>query len=307
MVNPTACVTGASGMVGSRICQLLLQRGYPVRALSRTEIGLQGRIQWFTGDITNVADMQAFTSGAELVFHCAAELRDESKMWDVNAGATENLVKCIANSGVKYFCHLSSVGVIGDTALKLVDECAPCAPKNTYEKSKWAAEQSATRVISGCRTVILRPTNVVDESWPGILALPHRRGLADLIKAFVKGGECVHLVHAEDVAEVAIYLMDHPADGPQVYLISCDDEPSNTLAGVWALYDAMRKKSSSDCIRYFPHLPLWVPYLLRRIVRRGGNMGDVRYSSDKLLKTGFVFKMGLRGLIERIAASQEKR
>jgi nucleoside-diphosphate-sugar epimerase len=190
--------------------------------------------------------------------------------------------------------------------LKLVDELTPCDPQNAYEKSKLAAEQLAARGIKGCKVVILRPTNVVSEKSPGILPLARRSSFIDACKVFGKGGECAHLVHADDVAAAAMHFISYKFETPQCYIVSCDHEPQDTLARVWGLYDAAGKKPGEGRIKSFPHLPLWIPYLLRKIVRSGGNMGDVRYSSEKLLKTGFMFKVGLRGLVARIAAFREK-
>ncbi len=302
-----ACVSGASGMVGSKICEKLISRGYTVRALSRQKHLLGKNVELFNGDIVNEKDLKAFMKDAQLFFHCAAELKDESRMWAVNVRGTQNLLKYAEEFGINYFCHLSSVGVIGGTDLKLADELTLCNPRNAYEKSKWAAEQIVMRGIKGCKVVVLRPTNVIDEKSPGILALPQRRWFTDFCKVFFKGSECAHIVHAEDVAEAALHFITYSFETPGCYIVSCDHEFLNTLSGLWALYNACRVGKSTDTVRPVAHLPLFVPYILRRIVRGRGNWGDVRYSSEKLMKTGFVFKLGLQGAVSRIASASGYR
>ncbi|MCX5705958.1 MAG: NAD-dependent epimerase/dehydratase family protein [Candidatus Omnitrophica bacterium] len=298
-----ACVTGSSGNIGSKITAILLSQGYKVRVLTRKAYPVTSGVEVFNGDINDDAVLKNFMHDSQMLFHCAAELKDESRMWAVNVTGTERILKYAELCGIKYFCYLSSVGVIGNTDLKLADESTPCDPQNVYEKSKWAAEQLVARGIKGCKVVILRPTDVIDERKPGILALPKRSSFIDLCKVFVKGGECAHIVHAEDVAHAAVYFISYPLEAPQRYIVSCDNEPLNTLSGLWELYKAYREGKSVHNLRPVPHLPLFVPYLLRKIIRGGGNMGDVRYSAEKLLKTGFTFKLGLKGAIMRVAST----
>ena len=297
-----ACVTGASGGIGGKITDMLLSQGYKVRILIRRSYPAVSGVEVFNGDINDEAVVKSFMQGSQMFFHCAAELKDESKMWAVNVIGTERILKYSELCGIKYFCYLSSVGVVGGTNLKLVDELTSCNPQNAYEKSKWAAEKLVSRGIKGCKVVMLRPTDVIDERNPGVLALPKRSSFMDFCKVFIKGGECAHIVHAEDVACAAVYFISYPASTPQCYIVSCDDEPLNTISGVWALYKAFLAGRFVDDLYLVPHLPLFVPYILRKIVQGRGNMGDVRYSSEKLLKTGFTFKLGLEGAVRRAAS-----
>ncbi len=307
MSKPIACVTGASGMIGSKICKLLIARGCHVRALSRRKEWALENVEVINGDVEDADVLAHFMRDAQLFFHCAAELKDESKMWDINVLATKCILEISKSAGIKYFCYLSSVGVIGRTHLKVADELTSCDPQNMYEKSKWAAEQCVAGGIQGCKTVILRPTNVVDERKPGILALPQRGSWMDFCKVFLTGGESAHIVHADDVAEAAVHFISASSEDVQCYIVSCDEESLNTPAGLWALFNAYCKGGAVDAIRPAPHLPLLVPYLLRKILRGYGNMGDVRYSSGKLMRTGFVFKLGLQGAVRRIAISSGAR
>ena len=295
-----ASVTGASGMIGRRIVQRLLTDGYRVRALDIRLDGRDPEIEPFQGDIGDEQILKPFLRDADLVFHCAAELRDESRMWDVNVTATEKLVKLIEASGVEYFCHLSSAGVVGRTKVQWVDEETECNPQNVYERSKWAAEQLVAKGIEGCRIAILRPTNVVDAMRPGPLHLPLDGSLVERLKLFVKGGECAHIVHAENVAEAAMYFMSRPVESPACFFVSCDHEPLNTYAGVWALYRALKAGQPADEVRPVLHLPWMVPYVLRSLWRGMGNRGDVRYSSKKLLSVGFQFPYDLEATVKSL-------
>jgi len=304
--NTVACVTGGSGMVGQRIVQGLLSQGYVVRVLSRMGTFGDSRVDHFRGGLQDAAVLRHFIVGAHLVFHCAAELKDESQMWEVNVKGTEQLLRLVKETNIQFFCYLSSAGVVGRTKVKYVNEDIPCDPQNAYEKSKWAAERLVAQGIDGCRVVILRPTNVISENRPGALALPMKRSLLDVLKLFVKGGECAHIVHADDVADAALYFITRHINSPQCFFVSCDHEPLNTFAGLWALYKSFKGKRTGGKVRPIVHLPLIIPHLLRKISRGTGNRGDVRYSSEKLISAGFNYRIGVKDAVKRVVLHYER-
>ena len=303
MSKGIAAITGASGMVGSKIVQRLVSNGYKVRALSRSKYFDDADVELFRGGLGNEEVLKAFLSNAHLLFHCAAELYDVSKMWDVNVLRTERLLRLIKEANIQYLCYLSSAGVVGKTNIKWVNEETTCEPQNAYEQSKWAAEQLVAKGIDGCRIIILRPTNVVDEKRPGALALPIHGSFLNRLKVFIKGGECAHIVHAEDVAEAAMYFISRPVNTPQCFFVSCDHEPLNTFAGLWALYRTIENNRPVGSVRPALHLPLIVPHILRQLRRGKGNRGDVRYSSEKLISEGFKFHLGVESAVKQIIST----
>jgi nucleoside-diphosphate-sugar epimerase len=299
-----ACVTGASGTIGRHIVQLLLQRKCKVRVLSRRRDLFNFDVETFDGAIDDEALLKIFLRNCNLLFHCAAELSDISKMWDVNVAGTEKLFGLASKSGVDYLCYMSSAGVVGRTSTKYINENTTCNPETIYEQSKWAAEQIVQQGLHNCRVVILRPTNVIDDEVPGALLLPMRSSWSDRLKVFLKGGECAHIVHAMDVADAAVYLIAHKSDGPSCFFVSCDHERLNTYGGLWSLYRAIERNWSVERIEPILHVPIIAPYLLRKLWRGTGNPGNVRYSSEKLLSTGFCYRLGVEGAVRRIVYSR---
>jgi nucleoside-diphosphate-sugar epimerase len=286
-------------MIGRRIVLKLLERGCQVRVLTRG-VYVNKDVQIFKAGLSEGDILEKFICGADMVFHCAAELKDESKMREVNVFGTEKIVNLVRKHKVKYFCHMSSAGVVGSTRQEWVDEFTPCNPQNTYERTKLEAEIVASAPIEGCSTVILRPTNVVDENHLGELSLPANVSFQNRLKAFVKGGECAHIVHAEDVAEAATYFASRPSQNLRLFFVSLDEDPLNTVASIWLLY----RNSVAGCHRSpvirFPHLPVAIPYLLRRVLRQSGNSGSVRYSSKRLILEGFGFTLGVKEAVNKI-------
>jgi nucleoside-diphosphate-sugar epimerase len=141
MAKGIAAVTGGSGMVGRKIAYKLLQEGYEVRILTRNKSLQIDNAQTFVGNIDDERTLRLFLKNVSHLFHCAAELHNESKMWSINVLATEKILNLIPASNITYFCYLSSAGVIGLTDDRLVNEQSKCNPQNQYEKSKWAAEK----------------------------------------------------------------------------------------------------------------------------------------------------------------------
>lgn len=293
-----ACVTGASGLIGRRLVQKLMAKGCHVRVLTRRDYANQ-EVQVFKAGLSDEVHLAQFICGADMVFHCAAELKDESKMQEVNVHGTERIVKLVRQYCIRYYCHLSSAGVVGRTTKEWVDESTPCRPQNTYERTKLEAETIARVPIEGCTTVILRPTNVVDEVHLAELSLQATRSFNSRLKVFIKGAECAHIVHAEDVAEAAIYFSERTYQNPTIFFISLDDDPLNTVANLWSLYRNGAKDYGNTVIPV-PHLPIFIPYLLRRMLRQSGNSGRVKYSSRRLAAEGFRFRFGVREAVKKI-------
>lgn len=297
---PIACVTGATGMIGRRIVERLLSLGYQVRVLTRRHY-VNPHVSVVNASLSDDHKLDEFISGADAVFHCAAELQDDSKMWAVNVLGTGKITELVHKYQVKYYCYLSSAGVVGRTSQLLVDESTPCHPQNRYEETKLEAEKLASRRIEGCSTIILRPTNVVDCEHLGELSLAVDGSMMSRLKAFVKGAECAHIVHAEDVADAAIFFLDQSySPAPRVFFVSIDDDPLNTVAALWSMYRGLAGGGVDGGANQFPHLPVVVPFALRWLAGRSGNSGVVKYSSQRLASEGFTYSYGARMAVKKI-------
>ena len=136
-----ACVTGATGIIGSRIVNRLTVKGINVRILSRKKTLLNKGVELVIGDLLDPLTVERFLLDADIVFHCAAELRKESEMILTNIEGTRHLVESIEKNSVSFFCHMSSAGVVGRTSACVVDEKTECHPMNLYEQTKWESEK----------------------------------------------------------------------------------------------------------------------------------------------------------------------
>jgi len=290
-----ACVTGATGLVGGWMVRLLLKQGWHVRGVTRkANIPIQD-VEVFSGDLKNIAFLQEVVEGADAIFHCAAELRDETLMHQTNVLGTKNLLTAMAGAEIRYFCHLSSVGVMGADLSGVVTEEMRCALVGAYEESKLEAERLVQDSGVCDKTVILRPTNVVDLLHPGVLGLS-QGSLSDRIRILLKGAEHAHLVHAGDVAGAALYFLEKQVHGVQCYIVSIDEQPHTVGMACNALRKLSGKKS-------FPsiYLPWRIAYLIRTAFRGESVKGDIVFSSERIRKNGYKFTFDLNALLSDMA------
>lgn len=296
-------VTGGTGLLGKRIVSRLCKSDYSVRVLSRSGRGVHDSYsEMIKGDILDKEVVEKAISGCFAVFHCAAELRDLDRMYDVNVLGTDNIYNAAQKSKVNYFCHISSVGVIGKTKKRIVDEDTPCNPMNQYEITKLKAEQIVGQGIEGCSTVILRPTNIFSEES---INSSSYKSLFKTLKIWLKGRENAHLVYADDVAAAAVYFLENPLKSRcEKFIVSSDEEPGNTIGEV---HNLIKRLLGFESSKYIYIIPIILPYLIRVLRHGNSNRGDICYSSRHLFSTGFEMPFGLEeGIRKAVEYVQEE-
>lgn len=242
-------VTGASGFIG----QVLM------RALSlRAEVSLIGAARRQTpesicgSNIQPIGNMDALTNwssmlaGVEVVIHTAARahiMRDEAanplaEYRKVNVEGTLNLARQAAAARVKRFIFISSIKVNGEAtedarAFFASDESAP---EDAYGVSKLEAEQGLMHLAieTDMEVVAIRPPLVYG---PGV-----KGNFASMIKLIEKGLPlplgAIHnkrsLVGIDNLVDLIIRCIDHPAAANQVFLAGDGEDLSTTelLRGV---------------------------------------------------------------------------
>jgi len=144
-------ITGGTGFIGGRLVRRHLEAGDTVRVLTRRSpaaSGLPDAVQQFQGDLrSGVKDHLPFVDGADVLYHCAAELDDESGMHAVHVEGTQHLLEA-ARGRVGRWVHLSSVGVYGRAPGGLIAEEAPLQPATTYERTKAESERLVMEAAS---------------------------------------------------------------------------------------------------------------------------------------------------------------
>ena len=297
MKNSIAAVTGGFGMVGSQIVDELVSAGWRVKILSRIERSSDSpNITVIRSDINDPLGLKILLEDVDAIFHCAAELNDKKKMYLTNVEGTETLLSVAAQTKASFFCLISSAGVVSASFPSLINEETNCNPKNIYEQTKYESEvlvKNANLKMSVC---ILRPTNVVSSLKPGVVLLPILNGWKEKLKVRVKGQELARIVHVKDVANVAMFFLKKKMDGVGTFFISIDDDKNNIIINIYNEYMMLLNKKNRMRIIF----PVYIPFILRKIFKKGDLHGEVIFSNKKLKKYGFDFEYNVRDIVKEI-------
>lgn len=170
-------VTGADGFIGSHLTELLLDRGYKVRALSYynsfnywgwlEEIRFRDNLQVITGDIRDYHFVQSIMDGVDIVFHLAALIAipysyiAPVSYVETNINGTLNICKAAKETGTCRVIHTSTSEVYGTAQYVPIDEKHPKQPQSPYSASKIGADAIALSFFHsyGLPVTVARPFN----------------------------------------------------------------------------------------------------------------------------------------------------
>jgi dihydroflavonol-4-reductase len=207
----TTLVTGATGLVGSHVTRLLVQRGDSVRALVRERSPLDElaglELDLATGDVLDRASVRRAMRGVQRVFHVAGltSLRASAdSVFAVNVGGTRIVLEEALRAGVARVVHTSSVAAVGPAPRgSTADEAQVFRAGRyglPYVNAKHEAEMEAMRMAAhGLPVVVVNPAHVfgAGDRHRSSTELV-RRFLCGQIPAYVDGA--LNVVDADDVA-----------------------------------------------------------------------------------------------------------
>ncbi len=217
-------ITGGTGFIGKKLAQLHLARGDQVRVLSRAPVASDFPLSvvWHKGDLAGDADLSAFVDQADLLYHCAGEIRDESRMQTLHVEGTRRLIEA-ASHNIGRWVQLSSVGVYGQPRTGQVTEQSPLQPHGTYEITKNISDDLvlAAGTSGAFEWTILRPSIVFGEGMPN-------QSLYQLIKVINQGnfffigrpGASANYIHVDNVVEALAICGILPAAKARIYNLS---------------------------------------------------------------------------------------
>ncbi len=222
----TVLVTGATGFVGWHVAKKLVERGWEVRALSRSAPITDLDLQTVRGDLRDFPSLQAAARGCEMIFHVAADYRlwsaNPEEMYASNVEGTRNLIRASVEAGAQRIVYCSTVGAIGMRANLIADEASPVSladMKGHYKRSKFLAEQAALESArNGAPVVVVNPTTPLGDH--DAKPTPTGKVIVDFLQgkipAYIDTG--LNYVDVRDVAEGHILAAEQGRVGERYIL-----------------------------------------------------------------------------------------
>jgi uncharacterized protein (TIGR01777 family) len=282
-------ITGASGLIGSRLTEILLQRGVCVAHLGRTK--RTGKIPSFVWDVTKQTIDEEALRGTDVIIHLAgAGVADKrwtperkKEILDSRLQSTRLLHQSLTKTShqVKVVVAASAIGYYGfGLSDQELTETAPPAQDFLAEvTTQW--ERAVDEIESlGIRVVKIRIGIVLSNRGGALveMAKPVRFWVGAPLGT---GSQQVSWIHIDDLCEMFLKAAtDHTMSGA---FNGVAPHPVNNRVLTQAIASALKK-------------PLWLPpvppFVLKWLV---GEMADMvingsKVSAAKILSVGFEFK-----------------
>jgi nucleoside-diphosphate-sugar epimerase len=241
----TLLLTGASGLVGSRLLPRLVAKGYDCRALVRRDLTLPTGATAVLGDLDDTSSLSNAVDGVDAVVHLAALFRtgDDEAIWRANLDGTRHLISAVNGSAPQARFVMASTGNVYDQDTSRPSrEDDLCTPTDAYPASKLAAEELVRR--SGLTWSVLRLPFVYGDGDGHLASIPvlaerfglhpahsysvaHHQDLAVAVGLALTGATDGRIVNVTDDAPVTVLEMAQLAGQP----IEGSSEP---LLNPWA-------------------------------------------------------------------------
>jgi len=241
-------VTGATGFIGSHLCQELVQRGYTVFGLDQPgrvhDIKLsldEKKFHLQRGDIRDAGILSDIVkvNNIKAIFHLAAQLPQGGELnncflyFDTNARGTLNLLNTAHLNGVDKFIYASTMSVYSEPPEYLpVDEKHPVQPSTLYGVSKLEGELYCNVYSRVINVVVLRCGGAYGKGQPKHKVIPTFIDQAlNNVPLIIYGGgtQTTDFVYVKDIVRGALLALE--SNKPGIYNIGSGEEMSiNDLA-----------------------------------------------------------------------------
>ena len=215
-------VTGGTGFIGAYIIKELVDKGYHVRAIRRSNKlpffispGILNKVEWVNGDVLDVISLNEAMQDVDAVIHSAAVVsfhkKERAQMYNTNVDGTANVVNLSLENGIKKLVHISSISALGRTSTgEKVDEekkWLNSKLNSHYGISKNKAEMEVWRGMGeGLDAVIINPSTVLGfGNWHDSSCAIFKNSYKGF-PWYTKGVN--GFVAVEDVAKIAVLLME---------------------------------------------------------------------------------------------------
>jgi nucleoside-diphosphate-sugar epimerase len=226
-------VTGATGLVGGHLTEVLVKTGYDVRCLVRQSSNLSVLkgldVEIFEADIRDTIAVEQAVQDCQKVYHLAGRVAHPGvpfqSYYEVNVNGTKNVAQACLKSKVERLIYGSTTGVYGTIKHPPVNEQTTANPDSPYRKTKWIAEQLVRDFYQQQQLpmVAVRLTSVTGArayDWTGLLKAISRGNFCGV----GTGENYHHTVDVDDVVQGLLCCANTPNIEGECYLIA-DEKP----------------------------------------------------------------------------------
>jgi uncharacterized protein len=280
-------ITGASGLIGKRLTDLLLKKGYQVSHLSRSS--KSGRVPSFVWDVDKDEMDSKALEGVDAIIHLAGagvadkrwtkSRKEEILMSRVKSTELLHNTLLATPNTVKAVVSASAIGYYGfQFNEELTEESKPGADFLAKVTNQWEAEVDKLAALK-IRVVKLRIGIVLSEKGGALveMAKPIRWGVGSPLGT---GSQYISWIHLDDLCEMFI----HAIDTDQM------NGAFNAVSGNWVTNEEITKAIARELKK-----PLWLPnvpaFVLKIIVGEMAAivLGGSKVTADRIKGTGFKF------------------
>ncbi|MCJ7697020.1 MAG: NAD(P)-dependent oxidoreductase [Thermoplasmata archaeon] len=211
-------VTGAAGFIGSSLVRRLVSEGHDVRGvIHHTQpTYFNNRVEYISGDITNPEFLKPVMDQVDVVFHCAAFVKDygpKSVFNQINVEGTKNLIAASEASSVKKFIFLSHIKYESGKNI------------GYYHETKAIAEQSLMEKYTHDHfpVVIIRPGNVYGPGATTWVLRPLQAIQKNRITLIDKGTGIFLHTYIENLLDALVVALQEPRAVGQIIDITDGD------------------------------------------------------------------------------------
>ena len=294
----TILITGATGFVGQRVCNMLLQDNQKIRVISRNPSNSFDDL--VEVDLALGEVKKDIFDDVTAVFHLAGYAHDlrssaDSRMYyRLNVEATKNLAQTASDCGVSSFIYISSTkaGKSDDQGVSSNNG------QGIYGKTKRDAELAILNIASHSqmRVNIIRPALIYGPNVKGNLKSMLQGIQQGWFPPLPKIGNRRSMVHVDDVARCIVHVNNKISINEQIYNLTDNQEYSSSeIYDIFCQVLGKRIKKHRLPMILFTFLSLIHPSIKYKIDKL---LGSETFSSSKIISSGFQPKKTLKHINE---------
>ncbi len=283
-------ITGGTGLVGSRLTEILQAKGHQISYLSRSSKPIPNVKVYLWNVEKGIIDKEAIAQADAIIHLAGAGVADKAwtdsykkELYDSRILATKLLYETMKDTknSVQFFLQASAIGIYGlDTKEKILNEEADFGTDFLATLTQdW--EKEAEYIIKlGIRTVIMRIGIVLSNKGGALqkLSMPIKLFAGAAIGT---GNQYLSWIHIDDLCKMFVESIENKAMQGNFNAVA--PNPITNAQMTQAIAKRLEK-------------PLWLPNVPAFVLKMGmGEMAGIvlggnRVSAQKILATGFQFQ-----------------